>query len=104
MLWGRYRHRPDARIATGGSAMRKRRRGHGPSRREVVAGAAAMLALTDRIGAQTMASTQPQGLSERIAAFATGFELGKAPPRAIETARTAFVDTTGVALAGSTEK
>jgi hypothetical protein len=36
--------------------------------------------------------------------FAIGFDLGKAPPLAIERAQTAFVDTLGVTLAGSTEK
>ena len=39
-----------------------------------------------------------------IAEFVTGFELKAAPPLAIERARTAFVDTVGVTLAGSTEK
>ena len=33
-----------------------------------------------------------------------GFDLKSAPPLAIERARTAFVDTVGVTLAGSTEK
>ena len=36
-----------------------------------------------------------------IADFITGFELEKVPPVAIERARTAFVDTVGVMLAGS---
>jgi 2-methylcitrate dehydratase PrpD len=43
-------------------------------------------------------------LSPRIADFVTGFDLKQAPPLAIERARTAFVDTVGVTLAGSTEK
>jgi 2-methylcitrate dehydratase PrpD len=51
-----------------------------------------------------MASKESPRLSGRIAEFATGFDLKNAPPKAIETARTAFVDTVGVALAGSTEE
>jgi 2-methylcitrate dehydratase PrpD len=51
-----------------------------------------------------MAEKESPGLSGRIAEFAAGFDLAKAPQRAVETARTAFVDTVGVALAGSTEK
>ena len=43
-------------------------------------------------------------LSERVAAFAAGFDLKAAPPLAIERARTAFIDTVGVMLAGSQEK
>ncbi len=43
-------------------------------------------------------------ISPLIADFAAGFDLKQAPPLAIERARTAFVDTTGVTLAGSTEK
>src|SRR5262249_28516416 len=43
-------------------------------------------------------------LSVRIADFVTGFDLKQAPLLAIERARTAFVDTVGVTLAGSTEK
>src|SRR6185295_13872129 len=44
------------------------------------------------------------GLSARIADFVTGFDLKSAPPVVIERTRLAFVDTVGVALAGSTEK
>ena len=40
-------------------------------------------------------------VSESIADFITGFDLKSAPPVAIERARTAFVDTVGVMLAGS---
>lgn len=64
---------------------------------------AAAAAWPGRLGAEIMAAKESLRLSERIAAFATGFALAKAPQRAIETARTAFVDTVGVMLAGSTE-
>jgi 2-methylcitrate dehydratase PrpD len=78
-------------------------------RRIFLAGsAAAMAGGTSMARAQTMAPKEmpkeSQRLSARIAEFATGFDLAKAPPLAIERARTAFVDTVGVTLAGSTEK
>ena len=57
-----------------------------------------------RPGKQTMPPKESPKLSERIAEFVTGFDLKAAPPLAIERARTAFVDTVGVTLAGSTEK
>jgi 2-methylcitrate dehydratase PrpD len=40
-------------------------------------------------------------LSRAIAEFVTGFKLADAPPLAVDRARTAFVDTVGVMLAGS---
>jgi 2-methylcitrate dehydratase PrpD len=43
-------------------------------------------------------------LSAKIADFVTRFDLKAAPPLTIERSRTAFVDTVGVTLAGSTEK
>jgi 2-methylcitrate dehydratase PrpD len=43
-------------------------------------------------------------LSELITDFIVGFDLKSAPPLAIERARLAFTDTTGVMLAGSREK
>src|SRR4051812_10681168 len=85
--------------------MRMRHRMNRLDRRRFLAGSAAALA-----GGTSVARAQPAPpkesprLSARIAAFATGFDLGKAPPLAIERARTAFVDTVGVTLAGSTEK
>src|SRR5580700_3035286 len=39
--------------------------------------------------------------ADSIADFITGFDLNSAPPVAIERARTAFIDTVGVMLAGS---
>ena len=45
--------------------------------------------------------TKPLGLSLAIADFVTGFTLADAPPLAVARARTAFVDTVGVMLAGS---
>jgi len=42
-----------------------------------------------------------RAVAESIADFITGFDLKSAPPVAIERARTAFVDTVGVMLAGS---
>jgi 2-methylcitrate dehydratase PrpD len=43
-------------------------------------------------------------VSRLIAEYVAAFDLKQAPPLAIERARTAFVDTVGVTLAGSTEK
>src|SRR5919106_215876 len=74
----------------------------------LVGGAAAMAGLPDVVRAQgqgqAQAPKEAQRLSTRIADFVTGFDLKQAPPLAIERARTAFVDTVGVTLAGSTEK
>src|ERR1700684_229363 len=48
------------------------------------------------------APTNPRKpLGETIAAFVTGFSLKDAPPGVVQRARTAFVDTVGVMLAGS---
>ena len=48
------------------------------------------------------APTNPRKpLGDVIAAFATGFVLADAPPDVVQRARTAFVDTVGVMLAGS---
>ncbi len=84
--------------------MRKEHRRNSLARRGFVVGGAAALAWPGGLRAQTMALKESPGLAERIAGFAAGFELAKAPLKAIETARTAFVDTVGVMLAGSTEK
>jgi 2-methylcitrate dehydratase PrpD len=84
--------------------MRKEHRRNWLARRGFVVGGAAALAWPAGLRAQTMALQESPRLAERIAEFAAGFELTKAPPQAIETARTAFVDTVGVMLAGSTEK
>ena len=76
---------------------------HALDRRLFLAGSAVAFAGLPSLGrAQT--SSQPPRLSARIADFVTGFELKQAPPLAIERTRTAFVDTVGVTLAGSTEK
>jgi 2-methylcitrate dehydratase PrpD len=50
-------------------------------------------------GAASAAPSEP--VTEIIADFIVGFDLKNAPPAAIERARTAFVDTVGVMLAGS---
>ena len=46
-------------------------------------------------------AAQSEPVSEIIADFIAGFDLKRVPPVAIERARTAFVDTVGVMLAGS---
>jgi 2-methylcitrate dehydratase PrpD len=51
--------------------------------------------------AQQLPSVPRARLSELIAQFVAGFDLKAAPERAIAQARTAFVDTVGVTLAGS---
>ena len=89
--------------------MRMQHRMNWLDRRRFLVGSAAALAIgPSAVRAQTVPAKEspkePQRLSVRIAEFATGFDLGQAPPLAIERARTAFVDTVGVTLAGSTEK
>src|SRR5437868_867103 len=85
--------------------MRMRHRMNWLDRRRFLVGSAAALAGgTSAARAQTVAPKESPKLSARIAEFAVGFDLAKAPPLAIERARTAFVDTVGVTLAGSTEK
>jgi 2-methylcitrate dehydratase PrpD len=73
-------------------------------RRFLVGSAAALAGGVSAARAQTAPPKESPRLAARIAEFATGFDLAKAPPLAIERARTAFVDTVGVTLAGSTEK
>jgi 2-methylcitrate dehydratase PrpD len=74
-------------------------------RRLFLSGSAALFAgLSGPAKAQTMQPKESPKLSVRIADFVTGFELKHAPPLAIERTRTAFVDTVGVTLAGSTDK
>jgi hypothetical protein len=72
--------------------MRMQHQMNWPDRRRLLVGSAAALAGgTSAARAQTMAPKESPRLSARIAAFATGFDLAKAPPLAIERARTAFV-------------
>jgi 2-methylcitrate dehydratase PrpD len=60
------------------------------------------LAQQQPIPASQPAPTNPhKPLSETIAAFVTGFALKDAPAGVVQRARTAFVDTVGVMLAGS---
>ena len=47
--------------------------------------------------------TNPQSISDRVAAFITDLNLADAPPEITGVAETAFVDTVGVMLAGSCE-
>jgi 2-methylcitrate dehydratase PrpD len=69
--------------------------------------AASVLGLPDVAAAQQQPSSgvtsaaQTDPVSEIIADFIVSFDLKNAPPAAIERARTAFVDTVGVMLAGS---
>ena len=49
------------------------------------------------------ADSESQLLSEQIGQFIAGFVLESVPPRALERARIAFIDTLGVMLAGSRE-
>ena len=85
--------------------MHKKHRMNLLDRRVFLASSAAVLAGLPSTGsAQTVTSKESPKLSARIAEFVTSFDLKAAPPLAIERARTAFVDTVGVTLAGSTEK
>jgi 2-methylcitrate dehydratase PrpD len=81
-----------------------RKRGNGSvDRRLFLGGTATALMAAHRpvLAQQPAAEAKPANLSDAIARFVTGFDLKAAPARAIETARTAFVDTVGVTLAGS---
>lgn len=84
--------------------MRKKHRTNGLNRRALLAGTAAAVLVARESHAQMTSSVESGRLSERIADFAAGFDLKSAPPLAIERARTAFIDTVGVMLAGSQEK
>ena len=84
--------------------MRRTQRADGLDRRVFLAGAAAT-ALIPNVGhAQMPPSVETTILSEKVAAFAAGFDLKAVPPLAIQRARIAFIDTVGVMLAGSQEK
>jgi 2-methylcitrate dehydratase PrpD len=76
--------------------------GGGVLDRRLLLGAAAGAVFGARVPALAQ-SAPPAGpaLSERIARFVTGFDLAAASPAAIAQARTAFIDTMGVTLAGS---
>ena len=82
--------------------MRMRHQTNWLDRRRFLAGSTAALAGGTSVARAQTAPKESPRLSARIAEFATGFDLAKAPPLAIERARTAFVDTIGVTLAGST--
>src|SRR4029079_13749038 len=85
--------------------MHIRHRMNSLDRRLFLSGSAAVFAgLPGEAKAQTMQPKESPKLSVRIADFVTGFELKHAPPLAVERTRTAFVDTVGVTLAGSTKK
>jgi len=67
----------------------------------LAAGASTLVGLTTAARAQSenaVADTRP---TPRVADFIAGFELKAAPALAVERARTAFIDTVGVMLAGS---
>src|SRR6478672_4191874 len=84
--------------------MRMRHQTNWLDRRRFLAGSTAALAGGTSVARAQTAPKESPRLAARIAEFSTGFDLAKAPPLAIERARTAFVDTVGVTLAGSTEK
>jgi 2-methylcitrate dehydratase PrpD len=88
--------------------MHMRHRKNWLHRRRFLVGSAAVLSGVPAARAQTAAPKESPKetvrLSARIADFVTGFDLGHAPPLVLSRARTAFVDTVGVTLAGSTEK
>src|SRR5262249_61297870 len=85
----------------GGTAMNNR--SPGLDRRQVLgATALTLMAASSAAHAQqekpTVADTAKP--TQRVAEFVAGFELKQAPALAIERARTAFIDTVGVMLAG----
>jgi 2-methylcitrate dehydratase PrpD len=69
-------------------------------RRDFVLGGGAAALLAPSLAFAQAPADAPK-LSRAIAEFVTGFTLADAPPLAVERARTAFVDTVGVMLAGS---
>src|SRR3954454_1192761 len=89
--------------------MHKPQHQEGLARRMFLLGSAATLAGLPELA---QAQSEPRGMvlrvvppvSRLIADYVAAFDLKQAPPLAIERARTAFVDTVGVTLAGSTEK
>ncbi len=77
----------------------------GWTKRQALAAGALALALPGGAFAQAAAPTaQKRRLADVIAAYASDYDLAKAPPAAIEAARIAFIDTIGVMLAGSGEE
>jgi hypothetical protein len=64
----------------------------------VLSASTAARAQQEKAVAATAAAAKPTQL---LTDFIAGFELKQAPPLALEHARTAFIDTTGVTLAGS---
>jgi 2-methylcitrate dehydratase PrpD len=80
--------------------MRKWRFAPSLHRRDFVVGGGAAALLAPSFAFAQAPAGAPK-LSRAIAEFVTGFALGDAPPLAVERARTAFVDTVGVMLAGS---
>jgi 2-methylcitrate dehydratase PrpD len=62
------------------------------------------LALAQEQGGAGQTVGAGKTLSEQIADFVVSFDLAKVPPQVIEHARTAFIDTVGVMLAGSREE
>ena len=77
----------------------------GFTRRQALAAGALASALPTGAFAQASAPSAPRRkLAEVIAAYASDYDLAKAPPAAIEATRIAFIDTIGVMLAGSGEK
>src|SRR6476659_1115604 len=75
--------------------------------RRLFLGASAMaLSGASAANAQPKTPQVPPGgktLSRILAEFIVGFDLKQAPPEVIERARTSFIDTIGVMLAGSQE-
>src|SRR5258708_3336269 len=76
--------------------------GFAPSlhRRDFVVGGGGAALVAPALASARRPASAPK-LSRAIAEFVTGFALADAPPLAVERARTAFVDTVGVMLAGS---
>jgi 2-methylcitrate dehydratase PrpD len=64
----------------------------------------AALAQETKTDAKNEATAQAKRLADTIADFVAGFDLAAVPPRAIERARFAFLDTLAVMLAGSREE
>jgi 2-methylcitrate dehydratase PrpD len=88
--------------------MHKENESHTVDRRLFLGGSAlALLAVSNAANAQQpkseMSKLQAAKPSQIIAEFVANFDLGQAPPIAVERARIAFIDTLGVMLAGSRE-
>ena len=94
----------------GGTAMTNQDTAHPFDRRVFLAGTGALALHRRRAPPRSAqqgggkAAASDQRLRQMLAEFVVGFDLKQVPPEVIERARVAFIDTIGVAVAGSHEE